>query len=233
MKFSQPYQPLLLRLLHGLTGLFLIVSILTAFWTYNTFDGRWGKLPLPNYPDVEGLHGTFGLFTLLIFPLFVLYAFHRGQKRLLQPDFLAKLSQVNKPIWWYTLNQFANTLIILALTFALFSGKMMDEKWLPNGELDRAWYYAHLVSWVIIVACIALHLLLNAKVGGMSLLLSMINWRFRDQDNPALWSTNITAWWSWRRSTQLSLKSISLLTSLEIFVLISIVAAWIISLLKF
>jgi len=56
---------------------------------------------------------------------------------------------------------------------------MMDEKWLPNGELDRPWYYAHLISWVIRVVCIALHLLINAKVGGLPLLLSMLNWRFR------------------------------------------------------
>ena len=232
MKFSQPYQPLLLRILHGLTGIFLIAAILTAFWTYNTFDGRWGKLPLPSYPGIEGLHGTFGLFTLLIFPLFVVYAFHRGQKRLLQPNSLAKLNQFGKPIWWYTLNQFTNTLTILALTFALFSGKMMDENWLPNGELDRLWYYAHLLSWVIIIGCIALHLLLKAKVGGLPLLLSMLNWRFRAKDSPALWSTHVTAWWSWRQSTQLSLKSTSLLTILEIVVLTSIVAAWIISLFK-
>ena len=64
------------------------------------------------------------------------------------------------------------------------------------------------------------------------LLLSMLNWRFRAKDSPALWSTHIANWWSWRRSTQLSLKSISLLTALEIFVLMSIVSAWIISLLK-
>jgi Prokaryotic cytochrome b561 len=232
MKFSQPYQPLVLRILHGLTGLFLVAAILTAFWTYNTFDGRWGKLPLPYYPDIEGLHGTFGLFTLLVFPLFMLYAFHRGQKKLLQPDFLAKLNQFGKPVWWYNLNRFSNTLIILALTFAVFSGKMMDEKWLPNGELDRVWYYAHLISWVIIIGCIGLHLPLNAKVGGLPLLLSMLNWRFRAKDNPALWSTNIAAWWSGRRSRQLSLRSNSLLTVLEMLMLISIMAAWIIPLFK-
>lgn len=232
MKFSQPYQPLLLRILHGLTGLFLIAAILTAYWTYDTYDGRWGKIPLPYYPEIEGLHGTFGLFTLLIFPLFVIYAFHRGQKKLLQPDSLDKLTQFGKPIWWYTLNRFTNTLVILSLAFALFSGKMMDDQWLPNGELDRFWYYAHLVSWLIIVVCIALHLLMNAKVGGLPLLLSMLQWRFRAKDNPALWSTNIASWWSWRRSTQLSLPSISLLTVLEIVVLISIVAAWIIPLFK-
>ncbi len=230
MKSTQPYQPLLLRVLHGLTGLFLIAAILTAFWTYNTFDGRWGRIPLPDYTEIEGVHGTFGLFTLLIFPLFVVYAFHPGQKRLIQPDSLAKLTQFGKPIWWYTLNRIINTVVILALTFALFSGKMMDEKWLPNGELDHFWYYAHLGSWLIMVVCIALHLLMNAKVGGLPLLLSMLNWRFRAKDSPALWSTNIGAWWSLPLAVKLNwLQSASFL---EVFVLISIVVAWIVSLFK-
>lgn len=227
MKSSQPYQPLLLRILHGLTGLLLIAAILTAFWTYNTFDGRWGKIPLPNYPEIEGVHGTFGLFTLLIFPVFVVYAFHRGQKRLIQPDSLAKLTQIGKPIWWYTLNRITNTVVILALTFALFSGKMMDEKWLPNGELNHFWYYAHLIAWLIMVVCVALHLLMNAKVGGMPLLLSMLNWRFRAKDSPTLWANNITAWWSLPLAAKFNwLQSAS---RLEVVVLVSIVVAWVVS----
>jgi hypothetical protein len=158
MKPSQPYQPFLLRVLHGLTGLFLIGAVLTAFWTYNTYDGRWGKLPLPDYREIEGIHGTFGLWTLLIFPAFVVYAFHRGQRRLVQPDSFSKLAKVGKPIWWYTLNRLTNTFTLIALTFALFSGKMMSEKWLPRGELNHAWYYAHLTAWGIVVIAIALHL---------------------------------------------------------------------------
>lgn len=230
MKSSQPYQPLLLRILHGLTGLFLIAAILTAFWTYNTFDGRWGRISLPYYPEIEGVHGTFGLFTLLVFPVFAIYAFHRGQKRLIQPDSLAKLTQVGKPIWWYTLNRITNTVVILALTFALFSGKMMDETWLPNGELNHFWYYAHLIAWLIMVVCIALHLLVNAKVGGMPLLLSMLNWRFRAKDNPALWVNNITAWWSLPLGEKFNwLQSAS---RLEVVVLMSIVVAWVVSLFK-
>lgn len=233
MKLTQPYQPLLLRILHGLTGLFLVAAILTAFWTYDTYDGRWGRIPLPSYRDIEGLHGTFGLCTLLIFPAFVLYAFHRGQKRLIQPDSFAKLAQVGKPIWWYTLNRFTNTFALLALTFALFSGKMMDETWLPKGELNHAWYYAHLIAWVIMVAATALHLLMNAKVGGAPLLLSMLNWQFHDQDSPALWSTYLSqlwlslqqgSWSNWFRSSHLVL--------LEMVILFTIIAAWIIPLFK-
>ncbi|MEM1240183.1 MAG: cytochrome b/b6 domain-containing protein [Cyanobacteria bacterium P01_H01_bin.26] len=234
MKPSQPYQPLLLRILHGLTGLFLLLAILSAFWTYNTYDGRWGTVPLPDYRAIEGIHGTFGLYTLLIFPALVLYAFHRGQQRLIQPDSLTKLAQVGRPVWWYTLNRLTNTLALLALTFALVSGKMMDETWLPAGELDHRWYYGHLLSWVVMVAAIALHLLMNAKIGGTPLLLSMLTWRFRPQDSPRLWRSHLTAWWSglqlgsWSDRVRLFCK----LPKLEIAIWLSLIAAWLISLTK-
>ena len=234
MKSTQPYQPLLLRILHGLTGLFLIAAILTAFWTYDTYDGRWGRIPLPSYRDIEGVHGTFGLYTLLIFPAFVLYAFHRGQKRLIQPDSFSQLVRVGKPIWWYTLNRFTNTFALIALTFALFSGKMMDETWLPKGELNHTWYYVHLIAWGIMVFAIALHLLMNAKVGGAPLLLSMLNWRFRDKDSPTLWSTHVSRWWSgFRQGSWLSwFRPVSARVAIELAILISLVAAWIIPLFK-
>jgi hypothetical protein len=234
MKSTQPYQPLLLRTLHGLTGLFLIAAILTAYWTYDTYDGRWGRIPLPSYREIEGIHGTFGLYTLLIFPMFVIYAFHRGQKRLVQSDSLVKLTQVGKPIWWYTLNRFTNTFALIALTFALFSGKMMDSGWLPRGELNHRWYYAHLIAWVVMVSAIALHLLMNAKVGGAPLLLSMLSWRFRDKDSPRLWSTHVMQWWSSVQQGSLSnwFPSTSVLIILEWAILISIAAGWIIPLFK-
>ncbi len=234
MKSTQPYQPLLLRILHGLTGLFLIAAILTAFWTYDTYDGRWGKIPLPSYREIEGLHGTFGLYTLLIFPAFVLYAFHRGQKRLVQPDSFAKLTRVGKPIWWYTLSRFTNTFALLALTFALFSGKMMDETWLPKGELNHTWYYAHLIAWIIMVVAIAFHLLMNARVGGAPLLLSMLNWQFREKDSPTLWPVHISQWWTSFRQGSWSnwFKSASALIVLEFAILISLAAAWIVPLFK-
>ena len=242
MKSSQPYQPLLLRILHGFTGLFLVAAVLTAFWTYDTYDGRWGRIPLPHYKEIEGLHGTFGLYTLLIFPAFVIYACHRGQRRLIQPDSLAKLAQVGKPIWWYTLSRITNTLSILAVTFALFSGKMMSETWLPNGELEHGWYYAHLLGWAIVVLCIALHVLMNARVGGSALLMSILNWRFRKQDDPTLWYAHISKWRSdlrlnrranWLRfSFREASPTSSAIVALEVFVLTSLVAAWIIPLFK-
>lgn len=233
-KFSQPYQPLLLRILHGLTGLMAIAAIITAFWTYNTYDGRWGRIPLPKFNEIEGIHGTFGLWTLLILPFFIVYAFNRGQRRLIQLDSINKLTQVGKPIWWYSLHRLVNTLSILALTFAVFSGKMMSEKWLPQGELDHFWYYAHLTSWLILVIAIALHLLMSIKVGGTALILSMINRQFRSQDSPNLWRKHLE---KWRNNFDLTvikkwLTPFSLLKFLEIFMLTTIVLGWIISLIK-
>ncbi|MBJ7901437.1 MAG: cytochrome b/b6 domain-containing protein [Cyanobacteria bacterium RI_101] len=234
MKPSQPYQPLLLRLLHGFTGLFLLAAMVTALWTYDTYDGRWGRLFLPVYREIEGIHGTFGLWTLLIFPGFVLYAFHRGRRRLLQPDSLGKLTQVGRPIWWYTLNRLTNTSALAALTFALFSGKMMDEDWLPDGNLTEGWYYAHLLSWALMAAALALHLLINAKVGGAPLLLSMLNFRFRAQDSPALWLAHCSQLWSerrrgtWKNPFQFS----TALGALELGIFISLILAWVIPLIK-
>ncbi|PSN16509.1 cytochrome B [filamentous cyanobacterium CCP5] len=230
----QPYQPLLLRFLHGLTGLCLIAAILTAFWTYNSYDGRWGSISLPKFQAIEGIHGTFGLWTLLIFPAFVVYASRSGKRRLIQANSLTKLTKIGQPIWWYTLNQICNTLALLALTFALFSGKMMDEKWLPEGELTHGWYYAHLISWVVMVAAIALHLLINAKVGGAPLLLSMVQWRYRTQDSPIRWPQQVAQWWRryWPRPWSGWWQSRSALIGLEAALLGSILAAWLIPIFK-
>ena len=234
MKLSQPYQPLLFRILHGLIGLFVLCAIGTAFWTYDTYDGRWGRIPLPRFEAIESIHGTFGLYVLLLFPLFALYAFHRGQQRLIQQDSLTKLIQIGKPIWWYTLHRLTNTIVILALTFALFSGKMMDEKWLPNGELNHTWYYIHLISWVTMVLCVALHLLMVVRVGGRALLISMLNWQYRERDRPTLWLGHFLNWWNDLQLVAVAnwLQSASTLKVLEAIVLFSIAAAWIIPLFK-
>jgi hypothetical protein len=234
MKPTQPYQPLLLRLFHGITGLCLIASLITAFWTYNTYDSRWGRLPLPDVESMEGIHGTVGLWTLLIFPVFVIYACRAGQRRLIQADSLSKLSRVGQPIWWYTLNRIFNTLALTALTFALFSGKMMDETWLPNGELNHGWYYAHLISWGIMVGAIALHLLFNVKVGGVPLLLSMMRWGYRESDSPAHWKQSVVQWWGryWNAPWLGWWQSRSMLIGLESAILSIILLSWIISIAK-
>lgn len=235
MAVSRPYQPLLLRLLHGLTGLCAIAAILTAYWTYVTYDNRWGGLPLPAWKAIEGIHGTFGLWTLLLFPALAIYALRRGQKRLLQPDSLAQLKDIGKPIWWYTLHRGANSLMLIALTAALFSGKMMGSTWLPQGELTHIWYYIHLISWVVLVLALALHLLMSAKIGGRPLLLSIWDWRFRPQDDPRHWPQHITkSKKTWSRSAiAFWFQSLTAYKLTEISILLSLAIAWIVPLFKY
>lgn len=233
-KSSAPYQPLLLRILHGLIGITAIAAIITAYWTYDVYDGRWGKISLPKYAEIEGIHGTFGLWTLLILPLFIIYAFNRGQKKLIQSNSLSKLTALGKPIWWYSLHRLVNTISMLAITFAVFSGKMMDHRWLPQGELNHTWYYAHLISWVILTACLILHLLMNIKIGGIPLILSMFGWRYRSQDSPNLWRKNFNNWRSnfSMETVRQWLLPTSLLKVIEISLLLAIILAWAISLVK-
>ena len=188
MSQSRLYQPLLLRLLHGVNAAIALLAILSAFLVYNTYDGRLGKVPLPRIADIIGIHGTFGKILLLgVMPAFALYSFHAGQKRLVQPDSFRTLTQLGKPLWWYSLHLIVNTLMLLALTFSLASGSMVKEEWLPAGELTQVWYYLHASGWAILVFCLAMHLLMSAKVGGLPLILSMFDAAYRPQDSPAAW----------------------------------------------
>lgn len=190
----QPNQPSLLRLVHALNALTAILAIVTSFLVYNTYDGRFGKLPLPKITDIIGIHGTFGKILLYgVMPLFALYSFHIGQKRLVQPDSLKQLTQVGKPIWWYSLHRIVNTVMLLAVTFSLVSGSMVKEEWLPRGELNHIWYQLHLTGWVILVLCLSIHWLMIAKVGGVPLFISMFNWKYRQNDSPTRWLEQIQA----------------------------------------
>lgn len=231
---TQPYQPFLLRILHGLTGLFVILAIATALWTYDTYDGRWFRVYWPRVEAIEGIHGTFGLWALLIFPVFVVYAVHRGSRRLVQPDLLTQIQHLGQPRGRYALHRVANTLALIALAFAVFSGKMMDDQWLPRGELDHGWYYVHLISWVVMVVSIALHLLMSAAVGGVPLWLSMLSRQIRPGDRPSLWRAQTVQWWQGSRWLWVQhWKALPLILKvLEVGILLSVIAAWVISLLK-
>lgn len=198
MPQPKPYQPSLLRFLHGVNALIALLAIISAFWVYNTFDGRLVKLPLPeiNNLDIIGIHGTFGLTFLLLMPAFALYSFHVGHKRLVQSDSLAKLTQIDKPIWWYSLHRIVNTVMLIAATWALITGRMMKEEWLPTRELDQMWYQLHLAGWVILVVCLVMHLLMSIKVGGLSLIVSMFEFKYRPEDSPATWLQQIRSFFS-------------------------------------
>jgi NADH:ubiquinone oxidoreductase subunit 5 (subunit L)/multisubunit Na+/H+ antiporter MnhA subunit len=195
MKHPIPYQPFLLRVVHALAGGLAIASILTGFWVYNTYDGRFGRLPLPTVNEVEGLHGTFGLLFLLTFPALAIYSLRVGYRRLIQPNTLNVLvSQVNHPRWWVTLQRVVNTSLLLAAILSLITGRMMQEEWMAQQELHHMAYSLHLLGWVVMVVAVLCHLLINAKVGGIPLLLSMVNWQYLPKESPRHWPGHIQRW---------------------------------------
>lgn len=187
MSQTSPYQPALLRLLHGISSVLVVLALITGFWVYNTYDKRWGSVALPELGDIQGIHGTIALTFLLLLPFFAFYSLRIGYRRLIQEQSLNQLQQVGKPVWWVALHRLANTVMLLAATFAVITGRMMKEEWLPAGEVDRRWYLAHLIAWLCLLISVAFHLLLGAKVGGAPLLLSMYRWGARADDTPRSW----------------------------------------------
>lgn len=196
MSRSAPYYPLLLKILHGLSGVLAIAAIITGFLVYNSFDGRFGRIFIPRIEGIIDIHGTIAVFFFVIFPAFALYSFHAGNKRLLQKNSLQNLTQVGRPIWWVSLQRIANTLMLIAGVLVVLSGRMMKEEWLPSGQLNHSWYTLHLISWVIIVFCLAIHILMSSKVGGVPLLLSIFSSNVRPEDSPKQWSTRLRNWLS-------------------------------------
>lgn len=64
MSRSAPYQPLLLKILHGVSGILAIAAMITGFLVYNSFDGRFGKILIPRIEGIIDIHGTFAVFSL-------------------------------------------------------------------------------------------------------------------------------------------------------------------------
>jgi uncharacterized iron-regulated membrane protein len=137
MPQSGPYQPVLLRISHGVIALLTVLALVSGFWVYNTYDKRWGSFPLPKLAHIQDLHGTIALTFLLTLPFFALYSFHLGYRRLPQEQFFTQLKQLGTPAWWISIHRFTNLLMLLAVTFASLTGRMMQEKWLPAGEIDH------------------------------------------------------------------------------------------------
>jgi cytochrome b561 len=196
MPRSQPYQPFLLRLLHGINALLIIGAVITGFLVYDSWDRRFGALSITTRNrSLIDIHGTFGFFiSYFALPLFLIYCWKAGRKRLLQADTFQQINNnnVGTPTWWYALQKTANTLMIVAALFSVISGKFQDETWLPLSDFTRVAYYVHLIAWVVIVLALALHLLISAKVGGFPLLLSMLNTTYRPQESPRFWFNKIT-----------------------------------------
>ena len=163
---TRPYQPSLLRLLHGMTAVLVVAAWLTGWMVYNHFDGRWGRLPLQLEGEWIDLHGSVGALLWPVALLFALYALTLGRRRLGRP---------------------ANAIPLLALALAVGSGKLMEEDWLRDGDLTQAVYGVHLVAWILLAGAVLTHLLGVMGRGGLSLAGSMLSWRWRAKDGPGDW----------------------------------------------
>lgn len=162
----RPYQPSLLRLLHGATALLVVGAWTTGFLVYNRFDGRWGRLPLAMGGDWIDIHGTVAVMLWPVALVFGLYALTLGRPRLRHP---------------------ANMVALMALALAVGSGKLMVEDWLEDGELGHAVYAVHLLAWLTVAGAVFSHVWGVLARGGAALAGSMASLELRPRDQPRDW----------------------------------------------
>ena len=166
----RPYQPSLLRLLHGATALLVPLAWITGLFVYSAHDGRSGRLPFTLGGEWIDIHGTVGVLLWPVALLFGLYALTAGRARLRQP---------------------ANLIALLALVLAVGSGKLMDEDWLRDGKFDHLVYSVHLLAWLLIALAIAMHVSSVLRRGGLPLAGSMASLQLRSGDLPGNWFDQI------------------------------------------
>lgn len=163
---AAPYQPSLLRVLHGATALLVTIGWITGLLLLGGFDGRWGRLPFSLDGEWIELHGRVGLLLALVLLLFVPYAITLGAGRL---------------------RRVANSLPLLALALAVGSGLQMESEWLVNHATTPLPYALHLTAWLLLAVSVPLHLIGAVHRGGWPLALSMLSLQLRPHDGPLQW----------------------------------------------
>lgn len=169
----RPYQPSLFRLLHGTMILLVPLAWLSGFLVYSNHDGRWGRLGWSMPGNWIDIHGTIVVILWPLALLFGLYALSIGRARL---------------------NQAANAAALLGLALAVGSGKLMEEDWLRNGQLDHAIYSLHLLAWLLIAGAVLWHLAALTKKGGTALATSVLQLKVRNNDLPQHWPNQVMRW---------------------------------------
>jgi hypothetical protein len=161
-----PYQPSLLRVLHGATAVLVAIGWITGLLLLGSFDGRWGRLPFTLDGEWIELHGHVGVVLALVLLLFVPYALTLGAGRL---------------------RRFANSLPLMALVLAVGSGLQMESEWLVNHATTPLPYAFHLTAWLLLAVSVPLHLIGALRRGGWPLAASMLSLRLRLHDGPRHW----------------------------------------------
>jgi hypothetical protein len=198
MSAKAPYQPSLLRLFHGISGLALLLASATGYWIYDELDGRWGRIGLPHLDSIMDWHHEIAGNAILLFILFGLYSLTLGRHKLIQAASFKHLTAINTPLWWQGLHRLVNTTLLGAIVLAVISGEEMDGSWLFAGDFQEAAYIVHLSAWGTIGLGFILHLLMNLKIGGIPLLLSIFTPAIRPNDTPKHWFRQIQTIWKRR-----------------------------------
>jgi hypothetical protein len=191
----QPYQTLIFRGLHASQGLLAAAGMITGYWIYNTWDQRFGHIPFPNATEaIVELHEEIGGIFVSLCPLFMGYSLFAGRRRLVQAKSLQQLGKVGHPIWWYSLHRVVNTGLLIMGLLVIVSGDALSDDVLEQGALTDLAYTLHLIAWAGMVLLTVAHGGLSLKVGGVPLVLSVVNVRVRASDRPSRWPQRFVTW---------------------------------------
>ena len=140
----RPYQPSLLRLLHGATALLVPLAWLTGLVVYSRYDWRFGRLPFTFAGEWIDIHGTVGV---LLWPLaLVALVIAVCSGKLMDEDWLRD-GQFHHLV--YSVHLFAWLLVALAVTLHLLAvlrlgglplARSMASVQLRPGDLPGNWF---------------------------------------------------------------------------------------------
>lgn len=166
MAMARPYQPSLLRVLHGLTACVVLLAWISGSLLLLGADHPQGAMSLPQMADLGEQHEAIGLVLVPPSLLFALYAITAGRTQL---------------------RQAANLLPLLMLVLALGSGLLMDRDGLFSGDLHHLVKNVHVFAWAGLALSVLWHLLAMLRRGGLPLIRSMLSVRVQTHDRPIHW----------------------------------------------
>ena len=170
MAMARPYQPSLLRLLHGLTALLVFAAWISGSLILLRFDHAQGEFSLPGLPELTEHHQVIGLVLVPFALMFGLYALIAGRA---------------------ALRKAANLLPLLVLVLALASGLLMDDDGRFSADLHHLVKTIHVFAWAALAVSLLVHTLAALRRGGVPLIRSMVSARVQAYDWPTQWPAQL------------------------------------------